>query len=860
MILFGAVFAACSSLSLLFGTPDSATAAIVDVPCAIDSTYNNVGPEPRYQDSFLPADKFFPKAVKADSGAPNGPWTTFEKFGTRGLMFSRTTQLYGTGLLSDDDKNRSCSIQNLMGNQMAQMVWDFNRFITGSMIGVQQRATDSGPLLAIMQKLSTPVGKMRDGFFVPLMAVMIVLLGLWVIFKNKGSPDGNNTREILSGVVAAMLGGVFVVWLLLPTKQPNSAGPTPVRVGTDPNFYWATASANDLREDLVAGIGNMVSSGGTQADVCQLPDSAANRSQRLVQCRLWEALLFKPWAQAMFGDKGLQPITDWNRTVQTKQMGEPRRDQKWTVTGTNDLRVVLLGAQAFSNDGDFLLRGTPSSAEPPTQNGTPQAGKDAEPFDANKDQFSLYLTTMLNLAPKESGSAKTALGRDVGALGDYSMFRGTQPGARLSTAIGATFAGLLVSVVVLVTSLLSLVWNAVMIVLFVAVALIGVTAMFPPTRKHFMGLIETWGKSALLGGIFGVVQIITAVIVSSVLVLDGVALGWKCILLVVLVVAMFRIIKAAQEDKFTPNMGGETMMDPTNQVNKVREKTTNITSRTSSEVSRRAVGFGAGAVTGAATAAARGRAGAKTAKTAKKAALTNRRAALDTKAKEIQSNFAGEGREKRIDEMAQDRFVRDVPAKKRAGMTDDQRRQTLTKLRGQEAKKYDKLHAKEHADAMQAYKEENDQLTEDATARRGVSDRVTGAASAVRTGAAATAKGAVAGTISSSRYRGGMEGFRAGRVSNTGAKSAADRGRRAAYATARDLRAEEMNAERRGREEGVQKGRVQGRTEQQRLHNQRQDSDYRDFNRDGRARVGTPAEREMILDELKKMRARQPKS
>lgn len=847
--VMAAVFIAATSLGLLFGAPETKASALgfPDVACSIDGTFSNVGPEPRAAVSFIPADKYAPPAVNPDTAAPNGPWTAYERFGTRGVLLSRTTQLYAGSLLSDDDSKRSCSIQNAMGNALAQQVSDLNRFVAGAIIGIQQNATDSGPLLQIMQNTSGTVGKLRDQVFIPAMAIMVAVLGIWAVSVVAGPRDG--LRRVIGVVLTSFGAAVVFTWLLMPTRQSNTAGATPVRVGADPNFYWAVASINDSRESAIGFLGSAVTGSQGSNDVCQLPQGAPGRAQRLVQCRLWESLVFQPWAQTMFGDKGLEPITGWSPTVKTKQLNG--KDTTYTTTATKDLRIVLLAAQTFSNDGDFLLRGKPSNAAPPAQSPTPQADGERT-VDPNKDQFALYYQTFYNLAPPDEDSKDKAAGGsvDAGRFGDFAMFRGTQPGMRLSNMIGATVASALVSVPVVVTSLLTMVWNAVPILLLLVLAFAGLAAMLPTSKKYAATIFQTWAKASILGFVFGVVQLIAAIIISAVLAMSNVPLGWKCVLMVVLILAMMRIVKAAQEDRFTPNFGGDQMLDPTNAVDRVREKTTQVTSRVASATSRRTAGVAVGAGAGVAGAAARGARAGKANRATQRQTLQDRRTRLDRKAAEVRSRKSGALRESAINDLVADRFVNETPKKARANMTAEERRSRLGDIREQEAARYDAAHAKDHKAAVTELAAEKERLEKE-SARPSMKRRVGNMGSAVRTGGEAAVRGAAAGFSAASRHHGVGNSVRAGAA---GAAAGSTRTRRSGKAQSsnhqarRDAYAAQENARRQQRDSDDSSQRVKGSDGQRR--------NYADYDVSGKPKVGTRAERESIREELANMQRR----
>lgn len=791
-MLLAVLFLGGIGVSVSMSVPETTAHAgiIPNIQCMVDSTYNNVSPESvGGESSFLPPNKYYASPSKP------GPYTVFERFGMRGEKFSTTTQLYSASALSNKGNARSCSISRYMMNLMAQEVFDVDRFITGSQIGIQERAADSGPLLQIMETMSPTVGKMRDQLFIPGATIMVILSGFWVLFK------GYNTRAAITGIGWVFGSLLLVGFLLAPTKLSNTAGSTPVATGKDPNFYWAAATINDTRESALSFIASQVVGSSSVNDPCYLPKGQPNAAQRVVDCRLWQAMVFQPWSQVMFGQKGLNPITGWNPKVKTGQFDGGQKT--WSTTGTKDLRIVLLAAQAFSNDGDYLLRGKKASSPPP-QNPTPSADG-SHALDPNKDQFALYYQVFSKLAPQDHNRP----GPNVnGKYGDWDSFRGDNASSRMTGAIGGTVAALLVGAVVVITSLLSLVWNAVPILLLLALPIVGLAAAYPATHKYLRSLMQTWAKSSILGFVFGLVQLLGAVIVSAILSQSNIALGWKCLLLLVLIIAMFRLVKAAQEDAFTPNMGGDNMFDPTEHVTRAGQTTRRTGSNVARVTTRRGGGVLAGATAGAATAGFRG---------ANRGVAAGRNSM--EKRRDQKSRVSGPAREQAIKARAASRFSALKP-KDREKMTEDERKQRLSGFMKEETAAYDKEIAQQQAEANENRPSRGQRVAS------GTWGAAKGTASAARTGVAATAKGAAAGGLAARRDRGGIDGLKAGTVNRTGARDGSTRratrsGEAPTYTTRRDRqRRDEFAAKenaRRAAEREDRKPRALKRVEQEQV-------------------------------------------
>ena len=721
LFLFGLVFTGLAT------TSTTAHAELINIPCSIVPTFYNAGPEALGSGSegFLPPDKFYPStpgSPTAKKGASE--LTVFEQYGVRGAMFSGTTQLDARSLFSDDGKKRECSVSDWGLNLGAQYLFDVNRFVTATQIGIRQRASDSGPLLKIMREMTPSVNTMRDIVFIPGAVVAITATGIWVLFKLRD----DQTREVTRGIGWACLAVVLVAWLILPTKQGNSGGTTEVKTGSDSNFYWVAATVNDTRDKALAALSSAVNPGSTTGDICSLPSSAPYAGQRMIDCRIYQGLVFEPWAEAMFGPKGKEaiPITGANSVKFGGQGHAEAKFGPFAITDTKDLRVVLLGAQAFNSDGNFLLSNTKGYTggkplSPPLQSPTPNTDR----YTITKtDQFQLYqkVFEQVNSDPN-------------GAYGSFPALSGSNASSRLSTALGATVASSMVGVPVVITSLLSTMWNAIPILLFLIVPVVGLFSIYPPMQKHLRSLLQTWAKASVLGFGFGVVQLLGALVIS-VLMSSPIALGWKCVTLVILIVAMFRIIKGFQEDQFTPNLGGNAgFMDPTDSTSKAGQSARRVTGRVTAGAGRRGTGAVLGTVTGVATASRRGVSNRveNRGPSKKKVAASNEKVATTRAAERARAASGVKGTEAPPEKMV-DRF----------------KEEELQELQTSQAK-------------------------DRATAKEEQPGKVRRTASAVRTGVTSGAAGAGAGGLAASRYQGAGAGIRAGSVDQTGARTGTER-------------------------------------------------------------------------------------
>lgn len=224
-----------------------------------------------------------------------------------------------------DDKDRSkdirtrqfdfgFGIQYLLSitNEFSNIIFFFTKLIVvGVLALINFSFTDIGTTLGITKLIygdengSTGLIKtLHEGFFLPLFAIMAAITALYVFFsvaRRRRSGSGGVTilgRSVLMFILAVVIAANPLKILTIPNDaavtiqgifanamdKPMQGGKSGLCSGeTDKNTKLITRTGDE--DEQLASIGKNV--------------------QQTIGCTIWEQFLFKPWAQAQFGD-------DWN--------------------------------------------------------------------------------------------------------------------------------------------------------------------------------------------------------------------------------------------------------------------------------------------------------------------------------------------------------------------------------------------------------------------------------------------------------------------------------------------------------------------------------------------------------------------
>lgn len=738
-------------LTLALSAPGAAVAGpIDDAKCAPTDAFQYNDPEtaPAGVESFLPPQSGGAWMVTAGPLSPNN--TPNEITGVRGMSWSGTTWYAQSELGPGAGPERMCSIQAQIANTLAKNTFDASRAMGSATISLRQMSNQATLFLELLHQIVPAMVTLRDQLFLPAMSIMFALLGLWVIV----GVQRNDLRQTFRSVGGSLIAALFVALLLLPS--PAGIGATNARsvpiAADDPLFYRITlAMANfshDASEALTTAI--LVK---PDSKLCQLPADAASRGTRLVDCSIWESMIFRPWAQGQFGaalsdaqDKAAQgkgPLS----FVTAK--GIPGKEAQQPQVG-QDVRLMQIRAQAYAGVNDKAPLWQPGSC-----------GEKVE-CDFNGDtKHGLFNQVRAFMWQNHRGS------------GAFDVWAGVNPDSRFSVAVGAIVANGLTLFYIGVTSILVMLWSAAPILLGFMLPLVGLAAILPSMQKHLRSWTQTWVKSGVLSFAFHIAQALSLLMVSLILNMSTLSLGWKCLLMLVLVITMFRVLKAIREDAVTPNLGGDpSTFDAESQLSTGRAML--------------------GGVAG--TAVSRGarvpgrmvkRAGAKAAKVGAGAALGGAAGALtaartsEFRRRRLAAGLAGKDAAAVARKAAQAKS-RGVTGRDRIAAMKAGHKEVRAARRDAQVAERDRLNRQRFPDGAPTGK---------AAITRA---RMSGVASATRTAAGSTLRGAAAGAGADWNKKSAV---RAGSVANTGASDRTMRvARRAAQVKAREERIAARNA------------------------------------------------------------------
>ena len=522
------------SVGLTFISSQEGSAAAVgpDIGCMITPEFQGRGPEKPGggggETLFAPgptSEKDFDDYTtdKGINWKNPDTYTLYEAYGVRGATWS-TTEWYQqddmTEVNGNEDEKR-CNLQDGIMTHVAQMVFDLDRTITSATIALRQTATDATPFIKLIREMSDEIGVMSTTVWAAGIGIAVMCTGFWVMSKW----GGRNQREIVSGLIWVVGSVVGVGFLLAPSSVAGHGG--------DPNYLWLAESANETSSQFVKDLGDALLPQSEDEGPCYLQNGAEDRGTRILDCSIYETLVFDPWSQGQYGGLG------YNKAIPWKNMPNGKTDEE--LKPGVDIREAQIAAQAVSYQEAFgtgqwekqLLESSPL----PNEN----EGDDFHP-ETKHGQWNLIRAQMW-----ENHNS------------DYKFWKGEDGSARISTAFSGLIAAILVGVFICATSLLTMIWNAVPVVLLIALPLVGTFSIFPPLQKFLRGWAQTWLKATILGLVFAVAQMLALVMVGAVM-RTPTSLGWKALLMLVMVVALWKVIQAAREDAFTPNLGGEAGM------------------------------------------------------------------------------------------------------------------------------------------------------------------------------------------------------------------------------------------------------------------------------------------------------------
>lgn len=500
-------------------------------------------------------------------------WTLYEQMGMSGTTWSTTVALQqetvGDGQkkfseipgVTDEmkrDPHEECSAAAPMLTLLANFVFSFSKIVISLVIAFRGWATDPEPFLGMMDKLTGPLERAafgQTGFWLGMVTIALIITGIQIIAAGLGSADRQRTalRAGLMALVFVALGAVLMI--KMPAGQDNAGKPV---------YYALTKTGMDLTDGFSAAFADKVIGSGSNADVCAAtgPDSA----RRTLDCQIYRTVIFDVWVQGQFGPQAVSRVATDPKTGTTstntdgvpfmKEVG-PGAEQRLSFgkdaagwkPGT-DARVVQMWAQG------------PTSREVLLDGRARDCGNEKKKWECRVSgpQMDFIYTY------EYSNVGAWNIVRDYMwhyQHNTYDTWRGADAGTRLGLAVMSTLMALLIGVFIVTVSALALMWNCVLVVLWFALPFVAAISIIPAVQTLFKQWLQTWVTALVLSFIYQITMVFALFMMSIVLGMPDVGLGWQALAMVMLTLALFKVLKMAKEGKFSANLsGGASVFDP----------------------------------------------------------------------------------------------------------------------------------------------------------------------------------------------------------------------------------------------------------------------------------------------------------
>ena len=410
-----------------------------------------------------PASLTAPTEMNQIKSLPTGNYTLYEVAGLRGLTWWTIPM--------DIDGTANCDLWPYLWTQAADLIFTGNKILLQVTIAIKEAASGEDPLAFLYDASGGVMSSVFTYFFIPIAAIMLMLAGLWVGIQ---SMRGKNGLRSALGAVGAALAITALAAFLYSVVSSGKDG-----------FRQVAKVSDQVTSEINAVAANAVFDGLTgNSDECSLPKDNLSfiRGQRLTSCVLADALGYRPWAIGQFGAAGADPIPlpvgwtaltpDANGKIDLKQL-QGRHEIPCYVNfeDCSDLRTYLIaqhgGVELNGNlDGHsgFLL--CAQNANTTIQISTMPdwvanifviGGSTAANPSITIDRSAVcspMFRVFVALATQRPDVARAYAG-DVGI-------------ARVSQAMSALIGTIVAAVAVLITSLISMGWEATTFVLYLS--------------------------------------------------------------------------------------------------------------------------------------------------------------------------------------------------------------------------------------------------------------------------------------------------------------------------------------------------------------------------------------------------------
>lgn len=466
--------------------------------------------------------------VNRQLGVRNKDATLYEQMGMSGTKWSTTVAGrqdkfdYKGSQEDDKDAEWECDLIAPAMNVVSNTMFDLAKVVTGATITLRQTAANPQPFINLMDRLGEPVETIRTRLYAALAAVALMVTGLLVVLS------GVKTKSVQREAIRA--GGMALVLLLvgtvltLRTDGLDYATSPPKPVADKAGYYLLTSSALNKLDDLNGALASLLLSEPEGDDICAA--TGEDVARRSMDCQIYKLAIFDPWAKGQFGETAAQIPPTLKDEDLNKFNGVAER-----FAPGSDLRIAQLSAQGVSNSevnakrspDDVRLRELSIQRDP----------SDSSNFDVDNPTSSQGVWNMVREAMYQQHHD------------DFTTWRGADVPSRLSAAVTAIFMALLIGSLMVVTSVLLLLYNCMLVVLFFVLPLVALVGIVPPAQKIFKGWMTMVLKSVGMIAAFGIAQILALFLMSKVIA-TGLPVGIQAMLLLFIAIGVMKAIRKAQ--------------------------------------------------------------------------------------------------------------------------------------------------------------------------------------------------------------------------------------------------------------------------------------------------------------------------
>ncbi|MEU2582815.1 hypothetical protein ABZ612_07600 [Streptomyces avermitilis] len=493
------LFVVLAVIALSLSTPQSAK-ALFDTCDWTSQSINQMADMPGASaENIFPSVKQWDGKRELVSGATHlkgdaADYTLYELDAMRGLNWASTQVSQGQAKDGDKADDDDCSIQNEINNTIAQMVFDLSKILSRSAISIKEISSNPSPLAALYEGTIEGDDSVVDRLNNGVFKLAVPTMILLTGLWVFGKWRKGDMREVWSGVGWA----AFVV-IAVSAFLVNGNYVAVVQTADSGIAQGNAALTEAVLDSAVDGIN----------PPCDLADNAPQRGMRISSCAMYDTLAFRPWAIGQFGDPGKKGI----EYKETKNCDFGKGDR------CADLRVKQVIVQSVTNFDYY-----------------------SDDKDIIKTKENQYGALRKYIAQNESSRM-------------YEQWSGRKPANRISIAIYALVASLIVGIMVIVLSALTLLWHAVTLIMVILLPLVAIISIHPTQQKLLRGWWQTFVHSFVLRAGFGVILTVLLLFYQMILPLQ-IPLGMQLLMLLLVTVAVIMLLKNLLSGKFTPQVAG----------------------------------------------------------------------------------------------------------------------------------------------------------------------------------------------------------------------------------------------------------------------------------------------------------------